>query len=70
VAHATVRGTATWHVQLQGHGEAGHVSIIMSFRPRHTSSPLQLVVGPGGPQGRGRSCHVVTGLLQKRKLAN
>jgi hypothetical protein len=67
--HAAMRGTVTWHMQLQGHGEAGHVSIVMSFCPCHPSSLLQSVVGSSGPQERGWLCHAVTGLLQKRKLA-
>ncbi len=33
VGHAAVRGTAMWHVWLQGHGKAGHVSVVMSFCP-------------------------------------
>ena len=36
-------------VRVQGHGDAGHVSIIMLFRPCHVSSPSWSVVGPGGP---------------------
>jgi len=69
VVHAAARGTATWRVQLQGHGKVGHVSVVMSFRPRCTSSPSWSVVGPGGPQGRGWPCHAVTGLLQKEEVS-
>ena len=48
------------------HGEAGHVSVVMSFCPCCASSLLQSVVGPDGPQGRGWSCRAVTA-LQKTK---
>jgi len=34
---------------VQGHGDVGHVSIVMLFCPHHASSPLRLVVGPNGP---------------------
>ena len=68
---AAGRGTATWRVRVQlgGHGEGGHVSMVMYFRPRRMSSPSRLVGGLVGPQERGWPCRAVTGLLQQRKLA-
>jgi hypothetical protein len=58
----------TWCARLQGHSKAGHVSIVMSFRPHCASSPLQLVVGSGGPQGKGWPCRAVTGLQESGTL--
>jgi hypothetical protein len=49
-------GPATWsgreamrRVRVQGHGDAGHVSVVMLFHPWRSSSPSWSVVGPGGP---------------------
>ena len=75
--------TATWCMQeaavwgmasriaegVEGEGDGATVVREAVVLAREIAGKSQSVVGPGGPQGRGQPCCMVTGLLQKRKLA-